>query len=72
MMTEAHMDQENGESGLADSQVRNCHDLCSRALEKAVADHLIARNPARGCKLPPVRPKEMKILSREDMQKVLI
>lgn len=70
--TEARMDQENGESGLADSQVRNCYNLCSRSLEKAVADHLIARNPAQGCKLPPVKPKEMRILSREDMQKVLI
>ena len=40
------------ESGLADSQVVNCHSLCHRALEKAVADRLIARNPADGCKLP--------------------
>ena len=39
------------ESGLADSQVVNCHSLCHRALEKAVADRLIARNPADGCKL---------------------
>ena len=72
MMTEARLDQKNGDSGLSDSQVRNCYSLCDRVLEKAVAEKLIVRNPAKGCKLPPDRPKEMKVLSREDMQKVLI
>ena len=60
------------ESGLADSQVVNCHSLCHRALEKAVADRLIARNPADGCKLPALKREEMKILSREAMQRLLI
>lgn len=50
------------ESGLADSQVVNCHSLCHRALEKAVADRLIARNPADGCKLPALKREEMKTL----------
>ena len=72
MMTEARVDQKNGEGGLSDSQVINCYSLCDRVLEKAVAEKLIVRNPAKGCKLPPDRPKEMKVLSREDMQKVLI
>lgn len=72
MMTEARLDQKNGDSGLSDSQVRNCYSLCDRVLEKAVAEKLIVRNPAKGCKLPPNRPNEMKVLSREDMQKVLI
>lgn len=72
MMTEARVDQKNGDSGLSDSQVRNCYSLCDRVLEKAVAEKLIVRNPAKGCKLPPNRPNEMKVLSREDMQKVLI
>ena len=72
MMTEARMDQKNGDSGLSDSQVRNCYSLCDRVLKKAVAEKLIARNPTKGCKLPPNRPNEMKLLSREDMQKVLI
>ena len=72
MMTEARLDQKNGEGGLSDSQVINCYSLCDRVLEKAVAEKLIVRNPAKGCKLPPNRPNEMKILSREDMQKVLI
>lgn len=72
MMTEARMDQKNGDSGLSDSQVRNCYSLCDRVLKKAVAEKLIVRNPTKGCKLPPNRPNEMKVLSREDMQKVLI
>ena len=72
MMTEARLDQKNGDSGLSDSQVINCYSLCDRVLEKAMAEKLIVRNPAKGCKLPPNRPNEMKVLSREDMQKVLI
>ena len=72
MMTEDRVDQKNGEGGLSDSQVINCYSLCDRVLEKAVTEKLIVRNPAKGCKLPPDRPKEMKVLSREDMQKVLI
>lgn len=62
----------NSGSGLADSQVINCHSLCCRALEKAVMERLIARNPAEGCKLPTLKRKEMKILSREAMQRLLI
>ena len=72
MMTKARVDQKNGDSGLSDSQVINCYSLCDRVLEKAMAEKLIVRNPAKGCKLPPNRPNEMKRLSREDMQKVLI
>lgn len=72
MMTEARLDQKNGDSGLSDSQVINCYSLCDRVLEKAVAEKLIVRNPAKGCKLPPNRPNEMTVLSREDMQRVLI
>ena len=60
------------ESGLADSQVVTCHSLCHRALEKAVTDRLIARNPADGCKLPALKREEMNILSREAMQRLLI
>ena len=72
MKTDARMDQGDGEMGLADTQVRNCHSLCYRALEKAVKENLISQNPAVGCKLPPIKREEMKILSRETMQKVLI
>ena len=42
------------------------------ALEKARTEHLIPRDPTEGHKLSPVRYEEMKILSREAMQKLLI
>jgi integrase len=59
-------------AGLSDSMLRNCHSLCYRALEKAKAEKLITQNPAIGCKLPPMQRKEMQILSREEMQRLLI
>ena len=72
LKTEGCADQSDGETGLADSQLRNIHSLCWRALEKAVSGNLIPQNPASGCKLPPARKGEMNLLSREAMQKLLI
>ena len=72
LKTEGRADQSDGETGLAESQLRNIHSLCRRALEKAVSEDLIPQNPASGCKLPPARKGEMNILSRESMQKLLI
>ena len=39
---------------------------------ESTAEHLIPRDPTDGCKLPPVRCEEMKLLSREAMQRLLI
>ncbi len=72
MKTEARVDRSDGETGVSNRQIHNCCSLCSRALEKAIKENLIAQNPAIGCKLPPIKQEEMKILSREAMQKVLI
>ena len=72
LKTEGRADQSDGETGLADSQLRNIHSLCWRALEKAVSGNLIPQNPASGCKLPSARKGEMNLLSRESMQKLLI
>ena len=72
LKTEGRADQSDDETGLADSQLRNIHSLCRRALEKAVSENLIPQNPASGCKLPPARKGEMNLLSRESMQKLLI
>lgn len=68
MKSDDHM----GGNSIADSQIRNCYSLSHRALEKARVEHLIPRDPTDGCKLSPVRYEEMKILSREAMQKLLI
>ncbi|OUN92649.1 site-specific integrase [Pseudoflavonifractor sp. An44] len=59
-------------AGVADRTVRNCHAVCQMALEKAVEEKLIHTNPAVGCKLPPLKGKEMKILSQEEIQRFLI
>ncbi len=59
--------RESKGEGLSDSLIRNCHSLCRRALEHALTERLIVQNPADGCKLPPVRRKEMQILSREEL-----
>ena len=72
LKTEGRADQSDGETGLADSQLRNIHSLCRRALERAVSEDLIPQNPASGCKLPPAPKGEMNVLSRESMQKLLI
>ena len=72
LKTEGRAYQSDGKTGLADSQLRNIHSLCRRALEKAVSGNLIPQNPASGCKLPPARKGEMNLLSRESMQKLLI
>ena len=57
--------------GLANSVIRSIHAHCRAALEKAVAEKLIRQNPAIGCKLPPKKSSEVKILSPEAMQKLL-
>ena len=58
-------------NGLANSVIRSIHAHCRAALEKAVAEKLIYQNPAIGCKLPPKKSAEIKILSPEAMQKLL-
>ncbi len=64
--------RESRGDGLSDNTIRHCYGLCRRALEKAVAEKLISQNPARECKLPPARRMEMRLPSREELQKLLI
>ncbi|MBM6909990.1 tyrosine-type recombinase/integrase [Oscillibacter valericigenes] len=58
--------------GMADRSVRSCHAVCQMALDKAVEERLVHSNPAIGCKLPPLKGKEMKILTQEEIQRFLI
>ena len=58
--------------GMAERSVRSCHAVCQMALDKAVEEKLIHSNPAVGCKLPPMKGKEMKILTQEEIQRLLI
>lgn len=62
--------EQNG-NGLSDSVIRSIHAHCRAALQKAVDEGLISKNPATKCKLPPKRYAEIKILLLEEMQKLL-
>lgn len=62
--------EQNGNE-LSDSVIRSIHAHCRAALQKAVDEGLISKDPAIGCKLPPKRYAEIKILSPEEMQKLL-
>ena len=58
--------------GLSDQTVRGIHTTLHAALSKAVDERLIFRNPSDGCKLPPANPREMKVLTPEEIQRLLI
>ena len=49
-----------------------CHVACRMALDKAVADGLILKNPAANCKAPATHPREMSVLTGEEIQRLLI
>lgn len=58
--------------GVSVRTVWSCHTRIRTALERAVQDRLIRVNPAADCKLPPQNKKELKVLTREEMQRFLI
>ena len=58
-------------TGVSDRMVRSCHALCRSSLEKAVEEGLITRNPSIGCKLPPKKNGEMKVLTQTEIIRLL-
>lgn len=58
--------------GLSDQTVRGIHTTLHAALDKAVAEKLLFRNPADGCRLPSAKAREMQVLSPEEIQRLLI
>ncbi|WP_298022486.1 site-specific integrase [uncultured Dysosmobacter sp.] len=66
------MKRETRGAGISDSQIHNCYSLCRRALDQAVEECLIPKNPALDCKAPTCKRQEMNILSKEEMRKLLI
>ena len=48
--------------GLSVRVVHGIHTLLNNCLKQAVAERLILVNPARGCKLPKMEKREMKVL----------
>ena len=72
--------QENGrqrkeqklkQPGLSNSTVRGIHLMLHNALERAVKERLIQRNPTADCIAPKIEKKEMKILRAENMKAYL-
>ena len=57
---------------MAERSVRSCYHVIRMALDRAIKDGLIKKNPILGVKLPPPEPKEMKVLSKEEIQRFLI
>ena len=58
--------------GLSDQTIRGIHTTLHAALDQAVEENLIFRNPADGCKLPPAKGREMQVLAPEEIQRLLI
>ena len=64
--------QEQFGTGLSNALVRHIHALCKSSLDIAVQEKFIRENPAIGCKLPPKKAREMKVLTPEEAQRLLI
>ncbi len=58
-------------TGLSDRVIRAIHANCRSALEKAVQEGLARVNPAIGCKLPPKKSQEMKVLTQNEVIRFL-
>lgn len=58
--------------GLSDQTVRGIYTTLHAALDKAVTEKLIFRNPADGCRLPSAKAREMQVLTPEEIQRLLI
>lgn len=58
-----HIELKN--KGLSVRVVHGIHTLLNNCLEQAVKERLLLVNPARGCKLPKMEKKEMKVLPQE-------
>ena len=58
-----HIELKN--KGLSVRVVRGIHTLLNNCLEQAAKERLLLVNPARGCKLPKMEKKKMKVLPQE-------
>ena len=51
--------------------VKCCHVTCRAALDQAVKQGLIVKNPADACKTPTTHPREMQVLTPEEIRRLL-
>ena len=59
--------QKETKPGLSNATVRGIHMMLHNALDRAVKERLILRNPTEDCIIPKLEKQEMKILRPEDM-----
>lgn len=64
-------DRERYGPGLSDSVVHCCRGLCYSIMEKAAEERLIPKNPVAECKVSRGKSREMKLLTREELQRLL-
>ena len=60
--------QKGKQPGLSDSTIRGIHTMLHNALDRAVKERLIVRNPADDCVPPKIPKHEMKILPPEQIK----
>ena len=63
--------QNGKQPGLSDSTIRGIHTMLHNALDRAVKERLIVRNPADDCVPPKIPKHEMKILPPEQIKSYL-
>ena len=63
--------QKGKQPGLSDSTIRGIHTMLHNALDQAVKERLIVRNPADDCVPPKIPKHEMKILPPEQIKSYL-
>lgn len=63
--------QKSKQPGLSNTTVRGIHMMLHNALDRAVKERLILRNPTEDCIIPKIQKQEMKILHPEDMKAYL-
>ena len=61
--------QEQYGEGLSDQTVRGIHTTFHAALDKAVSEKIIPKNPSNFCRLPSAKVREMQVLSPEEIQR---
>ena len=64
--------QEQYGEELSDQTVRGIHTTFHAALDKAVSEKIIPRNPSDFCRLPSAKAREMQVLAPEEIQRLLI
>ena len=60
------------DKGLSTRVVRGIHTLLNNCLEQAVAERLLLVNPAKGCRLPKLEKREMKVLPEDKIKPYLM